>query len=280
MARYTASRILKRSLLYLSAVVICSFALIPILWGLSTALKTQHLIYKFPPEWIPRPVTFDNFSKIITSSEMPRYFLNTAIIATGSVSISLVIGILAAYGFSRYRFPGAKTLLWSILFTRILPRVTLIVPFYITLRHLHLLNTYPGLILIYLMVVMPISVWLLKGFFDNVPYEIEEAAIVDGCSPMGLLVKIILPISLPAVAAVGMYTFILAWNEFLFALLVTTDSKTRTISVALAFFIDEAGIHWGPLMAASILMSIPAIIVFSLSQNLLVKGLSEGAVKG
>jgi ABC-type glycerol-3-phosphate transport system permease component len=211
---------------------------------------------------------------------MGMYFLNTTFIACGATGISLVIGIMAAYGFSRYKFPGAKTILWSILFTRILPRVTLIIPFYITLRNLRLLNTYPGLILVYLMVVMPISVWLLKGFFDNLPYEIEEAAIVDGCSPVSLLTRIVIPISMPAIASVGMYTFILAWNEFLFALLMTTDSKIRTISVALAFYIDEAGIHWGPLMAASILMSIPSIIVFSLSQRHLVRGLSEGAVKG
>jgi ABC-type glycerol-3-phosphate transport system permease component len=143
-----------------------------------------------------------------------------------------------------------------------------------------MLNTYPGLILVYLMVVMPISVWLLKGFFDNVPREIEEAAIVDGCSAVGMLLRIVIPISIPAIAAVGMYTFILAWNEFLFALLMTTDATTRTISVALAFYIDEAGVHWGPLMAASVLMSIPAVAVFSISQRSLVKGLSEGAVKG
>jgi ABC-type glycerol-3-phosphate transport system permease component len=130
------------------------------------------------------------------------------------------------------------------------------------------------------MVVMPISVWLLKGFFDNVPREIEEAAVVDGCSSINLLLRIVIPISLPAIVAVGMYTFILAWNEFLFALLMTTDARTRTISVALAFYIDEAGIHWGPLMAASVLMSIPAAIVFAISQRHLVRGLSEGAVKG
>jgi ABC-type glycerol-3-phosphate transport system permease component len=267
-------------LIYGSALVICTFSLIPILWGVSTSLKTDAKVYSIPPAWVPEPVTFENYWQVFTNSAMLRYFKNTAIVSFSSMAISLVIGVLGAYGFSRYRFPGAKTLLASILFTRVLPRVTLIVPFYITLRNLRMLNTYQGMILIYLMVVMPISVWLLKGFFDNVPYEIEEAAIVDGCSPLGLLTRVVLPLSTPAIAAVGMYSFILAWNEFLFALLVSTDATTRTISVGLAFFIDEAGIHWGPLMAASILMSIPAVIVFTLSQRLLVKGLSEGSVKG
>ncbi len=276
----TRLRTSTKIVVYASAVLICTFSLVPILWGVSTSLKPDSQVYAIPPEWIPQPLTFGNYLDVIHDSAMLRYFRNTAIVSIGAMSISLVIGILAAYGFSRYKFPGSKTLLMSILFTRILPRVTLIVPFYVTLRNLRLLNTFPGLILIYLMVVMPISVWLLKGFFDNVPYEIEEAAIVDGCTPLGLLLRIILPISTPAIAAVGMYTFILAWNEFLFALLVTTDRTTRTISVGLAFFIDEAGIHWGPLMAASILMSIPAIVVFTISQKLLVKGLSEGSVKG
>ena len=261
-------------------VLICAFSLFPIVWALSTSFKTEAQVYALPPEWLPNPLSLVNYIEVFTTSQMGRYFWNTTVVSVGATGISLVIGIMAAYGFSRYKFPGAKTVLWSILFTRVLPRVTLIVPFYITLRNLKLLNTYPGLILVYLMVVMPISVWLLKGFFDKVPYEIEEAAIVDGCSAFTLLTRIIIPISMPAIAAVGMYTFILAWNEFLFALLMTTNAHTRTISVALAFYIDEAGVHWGPLMAASILMSIPAIIIFSLSQRQLVRGLSEGAVKG
>ncbi len=261
-------------------VIICLFSLFPIIWAVSTSLKTQAQIYALPPEWIPSPITLINYFEVFTESKMGRFFWNTIVVSVGATSISLIVGIMAAYGFSRYKFPGSKTILWSIMFTRVLPRVTLIVPFYITLRNLKLLNTYPGLILVYLMVVMPISVWLLKGFFDNVPYEIEEAAIVDGCSSVSLLTRIIVPLSLPAIAAVGMYAFILAWNEFLFALLMTTDAHTRTISVALAFYIDEAGIHWGPLMAASVLMSIPAIIVFALFQRNIVYGLSEGAVKG
>ena len=276
----STSRATMHTVAYASAALICLFSLIPILWGVSTSLKTDRDVYSMPPAWIPKPVTLANYMSVLTNSAMLGYFLNTAIIAFGATAVSLVIGVLAAYGFSRYKFPGAGVLLGSILFTRVLPRVTLIVPFYVTLRSLKLLNTHQGLILIYLMVVMPISVWLLKGFFDNVPREIEEAATVDGCGPLGLLLRIILPISTPAIMAVGMYSFILAWNEFLFALLVSTDKTTRTISVGLAFYIDEAGIHWGPLMAASILMSIPAITIFTLSQKLLVKGLSEGSVKG
>jgi ABC-type glycerol-3-phosphate transport system permease component len=210
---------------------------------------------------------------------MMRYFLNSSVIAIGSTVFSLIIGIMAAYGFSRFKFPGRNTLLWSILFTQIFPRVVIIIPFYITLRNLHLLGTYTGLILVYLIVVLPISVWLLKGFIDKIPYEMEEAAVIDGCSIFALLWRIVIPMTFPAIAAVAMYSFILAWNEFLFAL-VFSSADSRPVSVGLAFFIDEVGIQWGQLMAASILMSIPAIVIFSLAQRLIVRGLSEGAVKG
>jgi ABC-type glycerol-3-phosphate transport system permease component len=263
-----------------SLLILGFFSLAPVVWGISTSFKTDAGIYSLPPKWIPNPVTFANYASILSNTTMLRYFVNTLIISSGAMFFSLLVGILGAYGFSRYRFPGKSTMLWSILFTRLLPRVTIIIPLYIVLRNLRLLNTYAGLILVYMLVVMPLAVWLLKGFFDNLPYEIEEAAVMDGCSPMGVLMRIIVPISLPAIASVAMYAFILSWNEFLFALIMTNGKAIRPISVGLAFFIDEAGIHWGPLMAASMLMSIPAITIFMLLQTQLVRGLSEGAVKG
>ena len=263
-----------------SVILLASFSLIPVAWGLSTSLKTDTGIYEIPPRWIPSPITFTHYASILSSSSMLRYFLNTAIISFGTMIGSLFIAILGAYGFSRFRFPGRNTLLWSILFTRLLPRVTIIIPLYIVLRNMKLLNSYAGLILVYMLIVMPMAVWLLKGFFDNLPYEIEEAAVLDGCSPLGVLVRVVVPISLPAIATVAMYSFILAWNEFLFALIMTNGKSIRPISIGLAFFIDEVGIHWGSLMAASMLMSVPAVIVFMLLQTQLVRGLSEGAVKG
>ena len=192
----------------------------------------------------------------------------------------MVVGVLGGYGFSRYRFPGRNTLLWSVLFTKLFPRVVVIVPVLRDARNLQIMNTYQGLILVYLMVTFPVAIWLLKGFFDKIPIEIEEAAIVDGCILPQLLWHVVLPMARPALVAVAMYSFILAWNEFLFALVFTNGLERRPLSVALAFFIDENGIRWGELMAASIVMSLPAILVFSLAQRMLVRGLSDGAVKG
>lgn len=267
-------------LVYGFGLLIVAFSLLPLLWGVSTALKLPADVYAFPPVWIPRAITFENFVSVIQNPNLIRAFFNTLFIASATTLAALVVGVLGGYGFSRYRFPGRNTLLWSVLFTKLFPRVVVIVPFFVTLRNLQLMNTYQGLVLVYLMVTFPVAIWLLKGFFDKIPVEIEEAAIVDGCSLPRLLWNVVIPMSRPALVAVAMYSFILAWNEFLFALVFTNGLEHRPLSVALAFFIDENGIRWGELMAGSIVMSLPAILVFSFSQKLLVRGLGEGALKG
>jgi ABC-type glycerol-3-phosphate transport system permease component len=260
--------------------VICFFSIFPILWCLSTSFKPEEIIYRIPPEWIPRPPTLDNYKLILNNQDMGRYFLNTVILASGTAVITMIVSILAAYGFSRYKFTGSKLLIWTILFARVLPRVAIIVPYYIILRNLKLINTFPGLILIYLTICLPVAIWMLKGYFDNLPVEIEEAGIIDGCSTFALLTRIIIPMSGPIVVTVAMNAFILSWNEFLFALTMTNGKNIRPLAVGLAFFIDEMGVRWGPLMAASILMCIPAVLFFSFAQGRMVKGLSAGAVKG
>ena len=256
------------------------FSVLPLLWGVSTALKNPGEVYAFPPRWIPDTITFANFVAVAGNTDLHRAFLNTLVIATITTILSVTIGTVAGYGFSRFRFPGRDTLLYSILLAKLFPRVVVIVPFFVTLRNLQLINSYQGLVLTYLMVAFPVSVWLLKGFFDKIPREIEEAAIVDGCDLPRLLFYVIVPMARPALVAVAMFTFILSWNEFLFALVFTNGLEKRPLSVALAFFIDENGVRWGELMAASILMSLPAILVFTLAQRMLVRGLSDGAVKG
>jgi ABC-type glycerol-3-phosphate transport system permease component len=270
----------RHAVVYVLGLVFVLFSILPLLWGVSTALKPNSEVYAFPPVWIPSDPTLENFSAIFHNPSMIRSFFNTLLIAGSTTLVALIVGVLGGYGFSRYRFPGRNTLLWSVLFTKLFPRVVVIVPFFVTLRNLQLMNTYPGLILVYLMVTFPVAIWLLKGFCDKIPVEIEEAAIVDGCSLPRLLWEIVVPLSRPALVAVAMYSFILAWNEFLFALVFTNGLERRPLSVALAFFIDENGIRWGELMAASIVMSLPAILVFSFSQRLLVRGLGEGALKG
>jgi ABC-type glycerol-3-phosphate transport system permease component len=279
-SRKRARGVRKYVLVYASAAIFALFSIGPILWGVSTSLKRGGDVYAFPPQWIPNPLTFDNYLTVLGDPSIIRSFGNTAIIAVSTTVLTLLVGILGAYGFSRHRFPGRTALLWSVLFTQLFPRIAVIVPFFVTLRNLNLMNTYGGLILVFLMVTFPISIWMIKGFFDRIPLEIEEAAVMDGASTWRVLWQIVLPMSKPALVAVAMYSFILAWNEFLFALVFTNGEALRPLSVALGYFIDDEGVNWGQLTAASILMSIPAIVVFTLSQKLLVRGLSEGAVKG
>ena len=278
--RRSLATIGKHVLVYGLGLFFVLFSILPLLWGVSTALKLPEDVYAFPPRWIPKTITFENFVAVFHNRNLIHAFFNTLIIAISTTAVALVVGVLGGYGFSRFRFPGRNTLLWSVLFTKLFPRVVVIVPFFVTLRNLQFINTYQGLILVYLMVTFPVAIWLLKGFFDKIPLEIEEAAIVDGCSLPQLLWQVVLPMARPAMVAVAMYSFILAWNEFLFALVFTNGLERRPLSVALAFFIDENGIRWGELMAASIVMSLPAILVFTLAQRMLVRGLSDGAVKG
>jgi len=278
--RRTLATIGKYALVYGLGMLFVLFSTLPLVWGVSTALKVPSEVYAFPPTWIPETLTFANFAAVVKNQNLIRAFFNTMLIAGATTIVALIVGVLGGYGFSRYRIPGRNTLLWSVLLTKLFPRVVVIVPFFVTLRNLQFMNTYQGLILVYLMVTFPVAIWLLKGFFDKIPREIEEAAIVDGCSVPQLLWLVVLPMARPALVAVSMYSFILAWNEFLFALVFTNGLERRPLSVALAFFIDENGIRWGELMAASIVMSIPAILVFSIAQRMLVRGLSDGAVKG
>jgi ABC-type glycerol-3-phosphate transport system permease component len=279
-AKRRAGRFVRHVVVYASGLLFTGFSVAPLVWGVSTALKTAQDLYAVPPRWIPNPVTVAHFASVLHNQAIIRGFFNTLAVSIATTAIALVVGVLGGYGFSRFRFPGRTPLLWSVLFTQLFPRVVVIVPFFITLRTLHLMNTLPGLVLVYLMVVFPVSIWLIKGFFDRIPVEIEEAAVVDGCSIPRLLWRIVVPMARPALVAAAMYAFVLAWNEFLFALVFTQGLNNRLLSVALAFFIDENGIRWGELMAASLLMSIPAVLVFTASQRVLVRGLSEGALRG
>lgn len=274
------SRFLPKLLRVLLVIAICLFSLFPILWCLSTSFKPENMIFRTPAQWIPHPATMKNYIQVIADPDMIKYFINTLILAIGTTCITMMVSVLAGYGFARYKFTGSKLLIWSILFARVLPRVSIIIPFYIILKNLNLINTYPGLILVYLTLCLPVAVWMLKGYFSDLPLEIEEAAIVDGCSPLGVLLRVVLPMCGPIITTVAMNAFVLSWNEFLFALTMTNGKAIRPISVGLAFYIDEAGVHWGPLMAASILMSIPAVMFFTLAQGKMIKGLSAGAVKG
>ena len=264
----------------LGAAFFVLFSVIPFLWILSTSIKLPPEIFTSPARWIPSKPTLNNYFTVVRDQRMFHYLVNSVIIASLSTSFALAAGITAGYALSRFQIPFRRTIYLTVLFGRMLPTASLVVPFFIILARLRLMNTYPSLSFVYLVTTLPLSVWLLKGFFDSVPQEVCDSALVDGCGRFGVLARVVAPMSRPAIFAVGMYAFIQAWNEFVLALVLTTDSAVRPLSVGLALYLGEYYVDWGGLMAASALMTAPPIIVFLLFQRQLIAGLAEGAVKG
>jgi len=254
--------------------------LFPILWMLVVSLKTEAETYTTPLRWIPENPTLVNYETMWRELNFQQYFINTLIIASLTTLMAVSIAAPSAYGFSRFRFRGASVLGTFILSTQMLPRVILIVPYYIIMRSLGLLNTYPSLVLINVAFALPFSIWMLRGYFANIPSEIDEAALVDGCTPTQSFFKVILPLAMPGIVATAIFSFLVGWNEFLFALSLTTDKSMFTLTVGLSSLIGEYKTLWNELMAAAIVGSLPAMILYAFLERFLVQGLVAGATKG
>jgi ABC-type glycerol-3-phosphate transport system permease component len=258
-------------------VLVCLF---PFWWMLLSSIKTLRELYTVPPIWWPGAPTLDNYYAVLFKSNIPRYFLNSVIISVGSTGLALLLAIFASYGFARFRFTGSRMLQLFVLVGQLLPTAAIIVPLFITLRVLGLVNTYLGLILVYLIITLPLSVWMLTSYFRAIPRELDEAATIDGASRVGILFRIILPLSTPGIVAVCVYAFVTTWNEFIFALCFATDSSVKTLPIGLAEFSTEFNTDWGAVMAASVIMTLPIALLFLSMQRLFVGGLTAGATKG
>jgi multiple sugar transport system permease protein len=269
-----------RITILVGAVVLVLLCLFPFLWMALSSVKTLRELYTVPPVWFPEVPTFANYMKVLFASNIPRYFLNSTVISLGSTAIALALAIFASYGFARFRFRGKAGLQAFVLVGQLLPTAAIIVPLFITLRYLGLVNTYLGLILIYTIITLPLSVWMLTSYFRAIPVELEEAAIIDGASRLGILFRITLPLSLPGLVAIIVYAFVTTWNEFIFALVFAQDYRVKTLPIGLAEFSTEFNTDWGSVMAASVIMTLPVAILFLAMQKLFVGGLTAGAVKG
>jgi ABC-type glycerol-3-phosphate transport system permease component len=265
---------------YSLAALFSAIALFPFAWMALSSVKPLAELYTVPPTWIPQNFSLENYRTVLLESNIPRYFINSLVISFGATAISLVLASLAAYGFARFRFRGRNALQASILVSQLLPTATIIVPLYILLSRLGLVNTYLGLILVYLIHTLPLCIWLLINYFRAIPYEIEEAARVDGASRLTILVRIVLPLSTPGLIATVVYCFVNTWNEFIFALVFATDSTVKTLPIGLAEFTSEFDTDWGAVMAASMIMTLPVLALFFMIQRYFVGGLTAGASKG
>ena len=278
----TALRVGRFSLI----LVVLILYLMPIYWMISTSFKLQPEIFKLPPTLIPEQPTLENYVSIIAgtmASAIPFlvYLKNSLLVAVFTVSATLLLATPAAYAFSRVPFAGKRRLIYFVLVSQMLPVVLILIPLYRTFMRLRLLSSYPGLVLPYLMLTLPFSIWMLKGYFDSIPRELDEAAKVDGCTKLQAMLRVILPNVTPGLTATAIVTFIMAWDEFIIALTIMDDNFMRTLPVGMIqSFVGEFSVKWGEMMAASVVTTVPVIVIFIFLSKYLIGGLIAGAVKG
>jgi multiple sugar transport system permease protein len=270
-----------RGLLLWSVVVVAlAVTLFPFYWMLNTSLKPATEVFASPPTFVSTQWTLDAYSTILSQRPVGRYFLNSLIVSLGATLLSVQLAALAAKRFTRL-FEGAATaFIVFLLFTKMLPETLLIIPYFRLMSELGLLNTHFALILAYSSFALPFSVWMLIGFFRSIPREIDEAATIDGASFWQTFFRVILPLARPGLVAVALFTFLIAWNSYVWALVLTTDSSMYVLSVGIANMVGEYRVQWNELMAAAVIAALPVMALYALLERHLVNAITAGAVKG
>ncbi|GGS55597.1 MULTISPECIES: carbohydrate ABC transporter permease [Actinokineospora] len=256
------------------------FFFFPTYWMITTALKTPAQILSPDYDLIPLSVTFDNFASAFGKDGFTSFLTNSLIVTLGSVAVALAAGLLAAVPLARMRFRGRKGFVLLVLIAQLAPLEALFVPLYLIMRDANLLDKLPSLLLVYVAFTLPFTVWTLRGFVKGIPVELEEAAMVDGCGRWGVFRRVTLPLLGPGLVATSVFSFVTAWNEFLFALVFIRDKGNQTLPVWLSSFRTAFGTDWGGIMAASVIYAVPALVFFMFVQRKLVSGATAGAVKG
>ncbi|HUF11118.1 MAG TPA: carbohydrate ABC transporter permease [Rhodothermales bacterium] len=260
-------------------VVLAIPVMLPFLWMFSTSLKPLPEVNQYPPVWISENMTLDPYADMFSFLPFATYTLNSLFVAFLATALTLVFGGLAGFALSRFRFRGKEVLLMIFLLSQMLPGASVIIPLFQLLRLLGLYDSLLGLSLVHTSILLPFVIWLLYGFFNTVPREVEDAALIDGCSPIGALRRVILPLILPGLGATALFAFLGSWNEFFFALLLTTSDSVRTIPVGIGLFVGEYQDVWNQMSAAAVLFSVPPLVLFMMMRKTFVKGLSAGAIR-
>lgn len=271
---------LKLITLWIPVILVCVFAVLPVAWAFVTSLKEATEIHTASVRYWPRNPTLQNYVNVIKTTDFPTQFKNSCIISAATTLICVILSVTAAYAFSRFKFRGSKVLRKFFISSQMFPKVLIIIPLFVIMQGLHLLNTRGSLVLAYTTFSLPYVMYMLIGYFTGIPRELDEAATVDGCSRTGILFKIVLPLSLPGIVATAIYTFIHAWDELMFAVMFTSTAAQRTLPVGLSMYIGEYGIEWGNMCAAALLTSLPVILLFMFLQKFLIAGMTAGGVKG
>jgi multiple sugar transport system permease protein len=275
-------RVLQLSLRYLLLLILLTLALFPIYWIAIGSLRDNSTITSLPPQIFPTSdLRFDNYERVLTRTNFLTYYWNSIVVSGTTIVLSIVISVLAAYSFSRYRFIGRGLAMNGILSAQMFPLVAILISLFSFFSSLNLVNNLFGLVLAHLTVALPFSIWFLKAFFDSIPRELEEAAYIDGAGRMRTLIQVILPLARPGILAVTIYTFLMSWDDFLFALILITRDELRTLPVGIAVsFLGEFEYDWSGMMTVSVISSLPILLVFVFLNRYMVDGLTRGAVKG
>ena len=265
---------------YVGLLAGCAFALLPLLWGLSTSFKPEASVLTLPVRWIPASFTLENYQKVLFESDIPLNLFNSVIVSAATVVLTLLIAIPAAYSAARFTFRGKAALLFYILMTSMIPGIAILVPLYYLAVKVGVYDTYMVMIIIYVAWQVPTIVWILKGFFESLPVEVEESGRVDGCTAAGAFIRLVLPMAKPGLGAAAVICFVYVWNDYLIASTFVSSDNLRLVSVGLYRYLTQYGVVWGQLMAAVMVTLVPMIIAFVAFERRLVSGLSAGASKG
>ncbi len=273
-------------LIHCCALAASVIILAPFVWLFYSSIVGQTDLLGRPMRWLPEHITLGRYKEIfggVGTSDAAQFrtaMLNSFLVGAGTVVISLSVGVLGGYALARLRFPLRRITMLSFLVTYMLPAITLIIPLYLLMSRFGLLNTKTGLIVVYCSLATPFALWTMSNFFGSLPSELEDAARVDGCSRLGALVRIVLPLSKPGIIATALYAFLLCWDEFLYALIFTSTTQAKTIPVAIAEFTGRNSVDFGLIAAGGILASLPPVVLTIAFQRYLISGLAAGAVKG
>jgi multiple sugar transport system permease protein len=262
-------------LFYITVIVISLIVLFPFLWMLSSSFKTQVDIIAWPPRLLFTP-TLQNYQKVFGEQDFVKYFINSTLVGVLSVGFSLLLGLPAAYSISRYT---QRKLAVFILLARLMPGISFLMPWYIVFSRLNLMDSYVALILSHMLIALPIVVWIMSTYFNSIPIEMEESAMIDGATRQYAFLRIVLPMAGPGIITSATLSFIFSWNNFMFSQVLSME-KTKTLPIAVYNFVSYAEVDWGGVMAAAVAIMAPAIVLTMIFQKFVVKGLTMGAVKG
>ena len=266
--------------IYVSLTAITLLLVFPFVWMVSTSLKNKSELFSATPTLFPREITFENYRSMWVDYNFAPYLRNSLIVAVCTTLISLLVATFLAYGISRFKFRGKKVVFNLLILTQMFPLPLLIITIYAVFVRIGLIDSLMGLIIAYCTFAVPFATMMLKSYFDGLPLELEEAAAIDGCNPFSTIFRVVIPLSAPSIAAMGLFSFILAWQEFMMSLTLIRSPELRTLPVGITLMVGFRDIMWGPLMAGTVVVTLPVVVLFIYFQKYLISGMTMGAVKG